>query len=119
MLPSFGRCTVTSWLTKKIEVLRQIRAAGSDEGPNGVPASGTGLHGEHEERRGETSGPSRIRQMGKKASQGRQRDGRLSLLPILTERKVGASRFPSGWRQVANRPRLASGSAGRLESRHR
>jgi len=66
MLPSFGRCTATSWLTKKIEFLRQIRAAGSDEGPNGVPASGRGLHGEHEERRGETSGPSRIRQMGEK-----------------------------------------------------
>jgi hypothetical protein len=51
MLPSFGRCTATSWLTKKIEVLRQIRAAGSDEGPNDVPASGRGLDGEHEERR--------------------------------------------------------------------
>jgi hypothetical protein len=58
MLPSFGRCTTTSWLTKKIEVLRQIRAAGSDEGPNGVPASGRALHGEHvKKEEGETSGP--------------------------------------------------------------
>src|SRR5262249_15883588 len=45
-----------------------------------------GRHGEHEERRGETSGPQRIRQMGEKATQQSQHDGRLSLLPILTER---------------------------------
>src|SRR5690349_20974378 len=57
--------------------------------------------------------------MGEKAPQRRQDDGRLSLLPILTERKVGPSRFPCGWRQVANRSRLDTGSAGRLESRHR
>src|SRR5262249_28094252 len=45
-----------------------------------------GRHGEHEERRGETSRPWRIRQMGEKAPQPREDDGRLSLLPILTER---------------------------------
>src|SRR5262249_38595531 len=73
-------------------------------------------HGEHEERRGETSGPQRIRQMGEKAPQQSQHDGRLSLLPILTARKVGASRFPWGWQQVANRSRLASGSVERLAS---
>src|SRR5262249_12057936 len=37
-------------------------------------------------------------------------------LPVLTERKVGPSRFPCGWRKVANRSRLASGSVGRLGS---
>jgi hypothetical protein len=59
----------------------------------------------------------RIRYMGEKISQRRQDDGRLSLLPILTERKVGPSRFPcGGWRQVANCSRLASGSVGRLGS---
>ena len=50
----------------------------------------------------------------KKAPQRRQDDGRLSVLSILTERKVGPSRFPCGWRQVANRSRLAPGSVGRL-----
>ena len=55
-----------------------------------------GRHGEHEERRGETSRPWRIRKMGEKAPQRREDDGRLSLLPILTERKVGSSRFPCG-----------------------
>src|SRR5215471_2530348 len=55
-----------------------------------------GRHGEHEERRGETSRPWRIRQMGEKAPQRREDDGRLSLLPILTEREVGPSRFPCG-----------------------
>jgi hypothetical protein len=44
--------------------------------------------------------------MGKKTPQRRQNDGRLSLLPILTGRKVGPSRFPCGWQQVANRSRL-------------
>jgi hypothetical protein len=33
-----------------------------------------------------------------KAPQQSQHDGRLSVLPILTERKVGPSRFPCGWR---------------------
>src|SRR5260370_38363758 len=55
--------------------------------------------------------------MGEKAPQRRQDDGRLSLLPILTERKVGPSRFPCGWRQVANRSRLDTGSVERL-ARH-
>src|SRR5262249_37840592 len=54
--------------------------------------------------------------MGEKAPQRREDDGRLSLLPILTERKVGPSRFSAGWRQVANRSRLASGSVERLAS---
>ena len=53
------------------------------------------------------------------APQRRQDDGRLSLLPILTERKVGPSRFPCDWRQVANRSRLATGSVGRLASVHK
>src|SRR5262252_4854658 len=58
--------------------------------------------------------------MGEKAPQRRQDDGRLSLLPTLTERKIGPARFPRGWRrQVANRSRLASGSVGRLSSRIR
>src|SRR6516165_1901828 len=57
--------------------------------------------------------------MGEKAPQRRQDDGRLSLLPTLTERKVGPSRFPSAWRQVAKSSRLASGSLGRLGSRIR
>ena len=61
------------------------------------------LHGEHEERRGETSYPWRIRQMGEKAPQRCQDDGWLPLLSILAERKVGPSRFPSagygiGWK---------------------
>src|SRR6516162_7352969 len=34
----------------------------------------------------------------------------LSLLPILTDRQVGPSRFPGGWQQVANRSPLASRS---------
>src|SRR5260370_27596779 len=55
--------------------------------------------------------------MGEKAPQRRQDDGRLSLLPILTERKVGPSRFPCGWRQVANRSRLDTGSVERLTLR--
>src|SRR6516164_7711335 len=46
-----------------------------------------------------------------------QHDGRLSLLPILTGRKVGPSRFPCGWQQVANCSRLASRSVARLASR--
>src|SRR5260370_41736369 len=91
----------------------------SDQAPVCCTAAGRGLHGEHEERRGETSGPSRIRQMGEKAPQRRQDDGRLSLLPVLTERKGGPSRFPCGWRQVANRSWLASGSVGRLASVHK
>jgi hypothetical protein len=58
--------------------------------------------------------------MGKKTSQRRQDDGRLSLLPILTGRKVGPSRFPCDWRrQMANRSRLASGSVGQLTLRRR
>src|SRR6516165_8208928 len=43
-------------------------------------------------------------------------DGRLSVLPILTARKVGPSRFPCGWQQVANRSRLASRSVERSAS---
>src|SRR5215467_11805841 len=85
----------------------------------GIVRRGRTTRNGNQERRGETSGPWRIRQMGEKTPQRRQDDGRLSLLPVLTERKVGPSRFPSGWRQVANRSRLASGSAGRLESHHR
>src|SRR3974377_1789985 len=52
--------------------------------------------------------------MGEKTPRRRQRDGRLSLLPILTGRKVGPSRFPCGWQQVANRSWLASRSIERL-----
>ena len=44
-----------------------------------------------------------------------KKHGRLSLLPILTGRKVGPSRFPYGWQQqVGNRSRLDSRSAARL-----
>src|SRR6516225_10282573 len=42
--------------------------------------------------------------------------GGLSLLPILTDRQVGPSRFPGGWQQVANRSPLASRSVERLAS---
>jgi hypothetical protein len=52
--------------------------------------------------------------MGKKAPRRCRRDGRVSVLPILAERKVGPSRFPRGWQQVANCPRLDSGSGERL-----
>jgi hypothetical protein len=53
--------------------------------------------------------------MGEKTPPRRHNDGRLSLLPILTERKVGPSRFPcERQRQVANRSRLASGLGERL-----
>src|SRR5215469_14481656 len=38
------------------------------------------------------------------------------MLPILTGRKVGPSRFPCGWQQVANRSRLPSRSVERLAS---
>src|SRR5215469_18710617 len=41
-------------------------------------------------------------------------NGRLSLLPIPTDRQVGPSRLPCGWQQVANRSRLASRSVARL-----
>jgi hypothetical protein len=50
------------------------------------------------------------------AKQQSQHDGRLSFLPILTRRKVGPSRFPCGWQQVANRSQLASRSVERLAS---
>jgi hypothetical protein len=52
--------------------------------------------------------------MGEKAPQRCQHDGRLSVLPILAERKVGASGFPRGRQQVANCSRLDSGSGERL-----
>src|SRR5262252_6933969 len=55
-----------------------------------------------------------MRQLGEKTPQRSQHDGRLSLLPILTDRQVGPSRFPCGWQQVANRSRLASRSVARL-----
>src|SRR5262252_2949391 len=55
-----------------------------------------------------------MRQLGEKTPRRRQDDGRLSLLPILTDRQVGPSRFPCGWQQVANRSRLASRSVARL-----
>src|SRR6516225_4900423 len=42
--------------------------------------------------------------------------GGLSLLPILTDRQVGPSRFTGGWQQVANRSPLASRSVERLAS---
>src|SRR6516162_10687897 len=58
----------------------------------------------------------RIRRLGEKTPQRSQHDGRLSLLPIPTDRQVGPSRFPCGWQQVANRSRLASGSVGSLAS---
>src|SRR6516225_6613114 len=57
--------------------------------------------------------------MGEDSPQPSQHDGRLSLLPILTERKVGPSRFPFGWQQVANRSRLDSRSLEGLASVHR
>jgi hypothetical protein len=41
--------------------------------------------------------------VGEKTPQPSQHDGRLSLLPIPTGRKVGPSRFPGGWQQVGNR----------------
>src|SRR5215467_7362630 len=57
----------------------------------GIVRRGRTTRNGNQERRGETSGPWRIRQLGEKTPQRRQDDGRLSLLPILTERKVGPS----------------------------